>query len=932
MYILFKTGAALALSAAFAGGAWANNPKASRYYEDALKRFEAKDTPGAVIQLKNAIQQDRTMLAAQVLLGKALLAEGDPIGAEVSFDEALNQGVDRSEVVLFLGQAYIMQGKFDALIARLSPTGLSGPLRRDVLLLRAKAYIEKGGLTQAEGVLEEAKAIDPRSATVRAAQGGLMLRLGRLADASRYADEALLLGPDDAAAIELKASILHLKGDAKGGLAAYDKLVALYPGNLDARVARTGLLLDQGRHDEAVADVAEMLKMSPNEPRANYLHAVLASRKGDEAAAQASLKKVINLLGPVPPSVLAANKQMLLLLPLAHHGLGNQEKAEAHLVDYLRRYPGEVGAAKLLASIYLQRGQSAKVMSLLEPYKARNASDPRLLSLLAAAYMAERRYPQASRLLEESLQLSGGAADVRADLGLSLLGDGRSDAGLEHLQQAFAKDPAQIRAGMALATLLMRKGQAAKALAVAESLAKSKPDDVVILNLLGGIKGASGDLSGAGQAYQRVLQIEPSHVPATLNLARIEVGVGKSESAHTRLAALLKRAPNNTDAMIELADLELRQGNEAEAVRWLEKARSFPAGAVRAGMQLIDLFLKQRNFDKALATAKDVQIKDGGSLNSLGVLAKVQLAMGAKQEARKTLGDMARLANFDAEAQLSIAGMQRSAGNESGARYSLEKALNSAPGHVPALVMLAEIEIGQKDFEKAEARIKLLAQQVGSAVVVARLQGDLQLARGQYTAAASTYRGLLGKKGAEGVIVSFFKASELSGARQQGIRVLEDWSKSHPNDLLGMRVLGDAYLLGGDQAGARRTYERLLVLKPDDVLVLNNLALVLLRQGDKSALSFAEKAYQVAGRDPAVVDTLGLVLVSQGQLERGLGLLRDARLRDPENREIRYHLAQALVKSGRLSEARDELSVALKGDIPFEGYAEAKKLLVEIGK
>ncbi len=932
MCAFFQLVALFALSAVFSGGAWANNPKAARYYEDALKRFEVKDMPGAVIQLKNAIQQDRTMLAAQVLLGKALLVEGDPIGAEVAFDEALSQGVDRGEVVLFLGQAYLMQGKFDALISKLGTTGLAGGLRRDVLLLRAKAYAEKGSLAQAEGALEEARSLDPRSATVRAAQGGLMLRQGRLADATRFSEEAWLLGPDEVAVIELKASILHLKGDAKGALSVYDRLIALFPRNLDARVARIGLLLDLGRSSEAVTEVEEVLRISPTEPRGNYLQAVLASRGGDEAKARASLKKVVDLLSPVPASVLAANKQMMLLLPLALHGLGNLEKAEAYLVNYLRRYPGEIGAAKLLASIYLQRGQSAKVMSLLEPYKTRYASDPRLLSLLAAAYMTERRYAQASLLLEESLKLSGDVADVRADLGLSLLGDGRTDAGLEQLQRAFAKDPSQVRAGVALATLLLRKGQAAKAMSVAESLAKARPDDAVVMNLLGGIRGASGDLAGAGQAYQRVLQLEPGHVPATLNLVRIEVGLGKNASARGRLAALLQASPNNTDAMVELANLETTLGNEAEAIRWLEKARSFPQGAVRGGLPLIEIFLQQRSFDKALNVAKDIQVKDGGSIGALGALAKVQLAMGAKQDARKTLGDMARLANFDADMQVSIAGLQRAAGNEQGARYSLEKALNGAPGNASAQIMLAEIDIAQRDFDKAEVKIKSLAQQAGSSVVAARLMGDLQLARGQYSAAAASYRALLGKKGAEGVILQYYRASELAGGRQQGLRGLEDWLKSHPNDLLVMRVLGDAYLTSSDFAGARRIYDRLLAMKPDDVQVLNNQAQVLLRQGDKTALSFAEKAYQISGRDSAVIDTLGSVLVAQGQLERGLGLLRDARLRDPESREIRYHLAMALAKSGRSAEAKEELQFALKGDVPFEGVTEARKLLAEIGK
>ena len=72
----------------------ATNPKAARFYEEALTRYEKKDMAGAIIQLKNALSIDKAMLPVHVLLGKALLAKGEVIAAEVAFDEALRLGVD----------------------------------------------------------------------------------------------------------------------------------------------------------------------------------------------------------------------------------------------------------------------------------------------------------------------------------------------------------------------------------------------------------------------------------------------------------------------------------------------------------------------------------------------------------------------------------------------------------------------------------------------------------------------------------------------------------------------------------------------------------------------------------------------------------------------------------------------------------------------
>lgn len=54
-----------------------DNSKAARFYEDALGRYERRDLAAAIIQLKNALQLDKTLLPVHELLGKALLLNGE---------------------------------------------------------------------------------------------------------------------------------------------------------------------------------------------------------------------------------------------------------------------------------------------------------------------------------------------------------------------------------------------------------------------------------------------------------------------------------------------------------------------------------------------------------------------------------------------------------------------------------------------------------------------------------------------------------------------------------------------------------------------------------------------------------------------------------------------------------------------------------------
>ena len=146
------------------GPASANAEKAAVFYEDALKRFDRDDVEGAIVQLKNSIQQDNKLLAAHMLLGKSLMRSSDYKGAEAAFEEALKQGVSRGEVALPLGRIYIALGKPSLAIDRFSPVGMAAAQQVAVLSMRGTAYFEMGNAREAARVFEEARRLDPKSA------------------------------------------------------------------------------------------------------------------------------------------------------------------------------------------------------------------------------------------------------------------------------------------------------------------------------------------------------------------------------------------------------------------------------------------------------------------------------------------------------------------------------------------------------------------------------------------------------------------------------------------------------------------------------------------------------------------------------------------------------------------------------------------------
>ena len=78
---------------------------------------------------------------------------------------------------------------------------------------------------------------------------------------------------------------------------------------------------------------------------------------------------------------------------------------------------------------------------------------------------------------------------------------------------------------------------------------------------------------------------------------------------------------------------------------------------------------------------------------------------------------------------------------------------------------------------------------------------------------------------------------------------------------------------------------------------------------------------------PAILDTLGWLLVQQGDTVRGLEYLQRASDLAQGSQEIRLHLAKALVKAGQLDSARKALDALQRTPEPSPQREEAAAML-----
>ena len=196
-----------------------------------------------------------------------------------------------------------------------------------------------------------------------------------------------------------------------------------------------------------------------------------------------SLNEVTGLLDPVPLEYFHYRPQVLMLGGLAHYGLNEREKAKPYLEAVQRQQPNS-SVSKLLAQIYLGEKNIDRAIESLDAYLKGQPDDAQAQLLLASAHFSQGRHARAAQLMSDALKTRDVPA-MRTMLGLSLVGSGKLGDAVKELEAAFAKDPGQVQAGVALTTIYLQSQQPARAVATANKLVQQDPKNPANQNLLG---------------------------------------------------------------------------------------------------------------------------------------------------------------------------------------------------------------------------------------------------------------------------------------------------------------------------------------------------------------------------------------------------------------------------------------------------------------
>ena len=897
--------------------------------KSAKDHLDKKDSKGAIIQLKNALQKDDSLAEARFLLARALLDGGDVAGAAIEAEKAKSQGYAGDAMTALQARLLVRQGKFDDAIAQYGKTHLASAAdEADLQTTLVGVFVAKGDLAGARAAADAALRAQPDKVAIQLVNVRLLAAEGKAPEARAEIDRVLAKSADSAEAWEIKGELqLGAQEPVADAAASFRKALSLDKKLVAAHSALVNLLLRQGDKPGATEALKEMRANVPQAPQTVYLAAIMALDANNLKEAT-DLSQTLLKMAP-------SNDNALYLAGRVSLANGDLRSAESNFAKVIQSAPEAVNARVALAQLQLRGGDLDQAMATLQPALDAKIPNAEALSLGAAIRLRQGQSAEAESLMARAAQADPN--DIRSRIGLAMtqLQKGQEAQGLAALRDLAAKDKTNA-ADLALISALARKRDDAGALAAIAALEKKDPKSAAAPELRGSLAKTRGDKAGARAQYEEAFKREPGSMGVANSLAELDMQDRKPEDAIKRYEAVLKADPKQLRAELAIIGLKLNNGlmdKDAASKRLIEVTKAHPED-VPARTAAVALLMDKKDLKQALSLAQEGVTAYPDKPELLDLLGRVQAASGERQQAITNFNKVATLQPRSPLGQMRLAELAVDGGDKEAAVAALKRAQAIAPGDAELARRVAERAIQIQRPDVALSAAKGLQTASPKSPVGWVLEGDVARAGKDWAAALASYRKaeqMAGDAAGTALAMSLHGTLVQAGKKDEAASYANAWVARHKQDATFLYHLGDVALQQREYPLAEQRYQAVLAASPQNAAAMNNLAWLRLRAGKADeGLKLAEQANTLRPKMPPYMDTLAEALAAKGQTAKAIEVQKQAVELAPTVAGFRLRLAQLYVAGGNKTEAQTELKRLADLGPNFDQQAEVQKLQASI--
>ncbi|MDM8515806.1 tetratricopeptide repeat protein [Desulfobacterales bacterium HSG16] len=416
-------------------------------------------------------------------------------------------------------------------------------------------------------------------------------------------------------------------------------------------------------------------------------------------------------------------------------------------------------------------------------------------------------------------------------------------------------------------------------------------------------------------------------------LAECHLSRSESEEAEAMIEKGLNEDADSDKTILQVARFYTRTRSLKKAVATYDRLlKKFPDN-ITAGIELAVIYRQQRKFDKAKKVLEKVLEKDFLNVSARSELAEILLARGRLKEAIEAYSQIVVEQSNAVRAAARLAELYVFSGQVNKGLSTAKKVLTIYPDNPEANLVMARIffdlniYIDTIRYCRQGLRNKRRLPELSRLLISALIRNE------SFKDAEENVKNGL-KLNPDDIFLSRMKCMIRwrEGYPDDAVSCASNLAKKHPESAFPDVFMASIRIEQKLFKKAIAHYEDAIKKAPEDMEIMNNLAHLLASHTDKigRAEKLARKVKSIMPGDPIAADTLGWVYYHKRNYKKAISELYFAAQKMGQNPTIRYHLAAAYHKTGRMKESKAELKAALALSNDFDEVGRARDLLARI--
>lgn len=555
-------------------------------------------------------------------------------------------------------------------------------------------------------------------------------------------------------------------------------------------------------------------------------------------------------------------------------------------------------------------GEFEEARTLLESAVARHPDYADAWSLLGGVQQVSGEYAEAEESHARAIELNSYRFTDSLSLASVRIDQGKTEVAEEQVQRLLANNPDHPGVNYLHARMLVEADEYAEALSALFRVLNVLPDHEGGLYLSGLANINEGNMATARRQLNRLRTVEPNHQMGGLLLANLHLSMDEPLLAERVARDLLQIDEQHYDAMVLLVrSLDAQEPSEAarqEAISLYERMVAARPEALTPRLALGAALLGQGDAAAGVAVLEAARDLAPASDDVWRHLIQAQLSIGDIAGAKEAATAYAEQQSQSALPTIYLARIAQQEGDGaaaarhfSEAEAQLREALDAEPDNLQLSGLLLNTLMGQGKLEDADAVLAGLPAEAARQPAVLVARGRLALAGDRAADAESLLRTAQEESPDAMTLMWLTGAISIQERNDEAIAMLEGWLADNPADMMVRNELASSYLKVGREQEARAAYQQVVETAPNNVIVLNNLAWLLRDMDPEQALSYIERADELAPGNPQIMDTYAMVQLGLGATQEALSLNQSALEMMPGNPETHYHRALILRADGQ---------------------------------